>query len=509
MPDEIQLASSPPDAGSAAIVDGTTVVNAKPRSEVIIGGPYGGPAFGKVGILLSRSIDQVVRQFGRQVYELMLYDSAVVCAFELLKAGILSDGLVLSPAIKMDPGEVISKRKRKADLKLASEICEAGIRSMNGLDEPVDVILDELLEACPFGCSLGEITYKWGTGEDKDRQMHDSIVPKPAWSWNFRVDAFMKVRAIRGWTGAGWQDYDPEKFAVLTWKKRHRDPRGQSGFRAAYNPWNLKIQQYPEFGEFLHHFADPTIFLTAGEYAKADYVVDPVTGKRTERSVIQQLLDALEGYKRRTGLALPHGSSAGVLSPGTEGGAYHNGFDRFDMEIFRSILFSSRAVQEAKHGSKADTDSSQDLTAMAFTRGRIPVLAMWRWQVLYRWVALNWSREVADRLTPIPSLGSPGHVQGELLNAYANAFVKGFVDEAQLPAIWDRLGLPPVDEAAMRARIEQRKAAQVAQAAVRKGEPVEGDGSSSDDQSDGSDDGTDNQTKPKGKTKRSGKANGG
>jgi hypothetical protein len=457
----------------AALVPTTGVVPADPRKEVIVGGPWGGGASAK-GLVLAGSIDRVVRQFGRRIYELMLYDSAVACAFELWKAGVISDDIQLSPALARQPGEVVSNRKRKAQLKLADTICDAAIRATCGMEESLPVVCDDMLSAFAFGASVTEQTYKWGEGQDADRLMFESLVTKPHWSWMFRVDRFMKLQSIYGWTGEGWQDVDVSKFAILTWKKKNRDPRGQSGFKAAYNPWNLKVQQYPEFGEFLHHFADPTIWITAGENAQPDVTRDSAGRVTGTRSIMQQVQDALAAIKSHTGLALPNGSSAGVLSPGSEGGAYHGAFDRFDMEIFRAILFSSRAVQEAKHGSKADTDSNVQLFGLACQQGRIPLKRCLKEQVYKRWVRLNWGAEVANTMTPDVSFGNRDSVQADMLNAYGNAFFKGFVDEAQLPVLWDKLGLPPIDEAAMKARLEQRKA-KAAQGPT-KGEPVQDDG---------------------------------
>src|SRR4051794_24936694 len=101
----------------------------------------------------------------------------------------------------------------------------------------------------------------------------------------------MDVASIRGWTGDTWADLDPSKSAWLSWKPRKRDPRGRSGYRAAYSPWNAKTQMFPDFAEFLHHFADPFIAITAGENARDAYIKDPVTGKQVNLSVMQQILD--------------------------------------------------------------------------------------------------------------------------------------------------------------------------------------------------------------------------
>lgn len=495
---EIQLAfapgSMPPDTESPS---GTGVVVAKnPRKEAIVGGPWWGRGFNQAGAMLSRNIDDVVRQFGIRVYELMLYDSAVACAFELLKAGILSDGLVITPAVQRSPGEIVSKRKRKAELKIATEIAEAQQRCIDGLEDPIDETLDDMLHAIPFGCSLAEMTWDWGVGPDKDRLMLKSLVPKPLWSWNPRVDPFMGVMSIRGWTGYGWVDLDTSDYALLTWRKRNRDPRGQSGFRAAYTPWNAKVQAVPDFAEFLKHFADPLLAITAGENSQADTYTDPVTGKRYSRSVIDQIVNALETFKRRKGLALPYGATVNEIGGKSDGAAYHAGFDRYDLEIFRAILFSARPVQEAKHGSKADSETGLDLVGMAFERGRVPLARCIRNDVFREFVRLNWGKEAAKLYVPNASFGMQGHVASDLLNAYASAYQKGFVDEAQLPAIWEKLGLPALDEDQLQARVVQITEARKAR--------LQGDPNQDPEQQDGEDP-SDGSKPAKGKGSKPGK----
>jgi hypothetical protein len=451
---------------------GGRVRTARPDDNVIAVGARGRQdRDGRVALSQTGRQDEVVRQFGRRPYELMMYDSAVACAVELWKAGVLSDGMRLSPAVKLDPGETPSKRKRRTELKTADKVCDAAIRAVEYLDHPIDETADEMLDGFPMGCSLTEQTLRWGTGEDRDNYVFDSLAVKPAWAWSFLVDEFMKTVAIRCYTGRSWEDHDPEKFAVFTWKGQNRDPRGRSGLRAAYNPWNLKVQQYPEFGEFLRHFSDPIYWATAGPDAVVQWEADD-QGVQQPVSPVAKVAEALRNLTSHTGLALPHGATAGVLAPPGEGGAYHKGFDRFDMEIFRVVLFSSRAVQEARFGSRADTETNVQLYSVACKRGRAPLQECFRRQVFRRWVRLNYGEEVARRYTPMVNFGDRDDVKADLLAAYSRAYALGFVDEAQLPALWDRLGLPPVDEAAMRARLDRIAAV----TGVKKGEPVvEGD----------------------------------
>lgn len=429
----------------------TNLAEGVPRDERVVGTSG---AIGSAGIRLGEGVDQVVRQYGNRVYELMMeYDASVSCAVMLLKAGILSDGMQVSSPIKPQPGVVTSRRGRSSDdQKLAEEIVAAFRRSMDRLEEPIDETWEEMLDAFGYGVELAEIATEWGEDEDRGRVVFKSVTPKPRQNWQFRVDASNRVVNIYALTrDGGWDDLDPAGFAWLTWNGKNRDPRGRSGLRPAYNPWNLKLQQYPELAEYLHHFAQPVVAAVLGENA------DPFTtsgpdGKFISVDPLKQLEEALDKLRSRGSLALPKGSTAFLLSSAGDGQAYHGAFDRWDMEIFRAVLGTNRPIQEAHNGSVADSTTSLSLVGLRFTQGRRPLCRMIEKSLAYPFVLWNWGKAVADRLTPVVSFGNPGDISGDLLKAFAMAYQAGFLDEAQIPALYDRLGLPPIDEAAMKER---------------------------------------------------------
>ena len=453
------IVSDTVNLATGAAADGVARGVKPPGRERIVGGYWPGVRGAGAGVLLGRTADEVVRKFGLHVYELMLYDPAVAAAFALLKAGIIADGLTPTPAEVSQPGEVASRRKRKGDVQLSQEIVEALCYSLEGLEEPVDQTAEELLDCVPFGCALSEVTYQWeDDGPYRGKLVHKSIVPKPRWSWAFLVDAFLGVDAIRGWTGAGWGDFDPEDFAWCSWKPKDRDPRGRSGFRAAYNPWNFKMQEYPELAEYLHHFAQPSVIATAGQNAQNRYVLDANTGLQVELSVLEEMAAQLEEYKSRAYLALPYGATASLVESHGEGDAFHNAFDRWDMEIFRAILFSARPMQESKSGGDGAGNTALGMVDMSFRAGRRPLARMFERHVFYPFVKLNWGRDVARRLTPKATFAGQNAVGAQLLTAMSSAYNAGFIDEAQLPRLWHSLGLPPIDDDALKARIERKDA---------------------------------------------------
>lgn len=414
------------------------------RREVVAGGfEYGITALG--GILLAETDDDVVRSYGPRVYELMGNDPACSTAMAVLIAGSLADGPQLSPAVKAAPGEVISQRKRKADIKLAEEVCEFNKRGIARLDRPVEESLEDWsYDALTYGASAMEQTYDYVDDETgKARLMLRTLAVKPRFAWSFRVDGAMRVEKFRVRTISGaMKDLAREKMALFTWQPRYRDPRGRSIYRPAYTPWNYKVQEYPDFASYLKHFADPSLILEAGENW-ADKV-DPATGAK--QTVGQQLIAIGKLFKNQSILGLPFGAKATLIESKGTGEAYHAAFDRWDREIFRAILLGTRPVMEAEHGSKADSNSGMDLVSLATRRVRKPLSRAFRDDVVYWQTRLNYGKEVADRLTPDVSFGTTERDLPALLESFADAYQKGLIKEGVLPWVYDLLGIPAPPE---------------------------------------------------------------
>jgi hypothetical protein len=412
-----------------------------PTKEYVVGGPWGGFTVNG-GFLIAGAVDDVVNQVGPRIYELMGYDDAVASSLALLKAATLAEGLQLTPAVTADEGEVVTDGDRLHDIELSYEINEFCKRCLKHLDRPVDETLWEMMDALQFGCMMAELVFDQGEGQDADRLVLRRFAVKPRWAWAFRVNPQLIVEKIRAWTTQGWVDVAREHFAILTWQPREGDPRGSSVCRPAYMPFNLKVQTYPDYGEYLKKFASANLVLTAGPNAQDRKVVDPITGAVKVFSVQDQMLHAGKEFKNHSVLGLPHGATATVLQSSGTGEAFDRGFDRFDRSIFRSIVLATRPMQEAKHGSKADTDSGMDLFSLAVGQCRRPVAHMVVMDVLKRCVELNWGPVIAERLTPKASFGLSDHLSPEIMRAFAEAWNKGLFDTSHRPWMWAKLGAP-------------------------------------------------------------------
>lgn len=325
------------------------------------------------------------------------------------------------------------------DMGIAGTAREVGSGSSNE-------IIFEFLYAMCFGAEAAELVFhEQTTGPDKDLFTLSKCHLKPRWAWAFRVNRFLDILALRCWTIDGWQDVEREKFAILSWRPKHRNPQGTSILRVPFLAWNGKTETYPDHREFLHHFADPSLVVTAGENQQSKFITNPSGGQDLEVTPQEQNLEAATQFKNRSILSLPHGASATFMTSNNTGQAYETGFDRWDRTIFRSIILAVRAMQEAKHGSKADTESNLDLFALAIASARKPPIRMIERDILFRDVELNWGREVAVRHTPRASFGISDHVAPELLKAFSTAWQTGLFGPQQRPWLLHKLGAPAED----------------------------------------------------------------
>lgn len=423
-----------------------------PRRETIVAGPYGySPA---QRILAAGAIDDVVEQFGEWVYELIRLDPAVSGSMQLLFAGILAEGIQVNPAKVAEPGEIVSKRRRRTELKLSETIADFWRDCLANIDPGIDQVLWELLdEATTGGCALAEPVYRLAEdGDWKGKLVLDRMRVKPRRAWSMLVDQYLEVKAIRARTAEGWTDVRRDHFALLSWGPRCGDPRGSRLSRPAYPAWNFKLTAIPDYAAFLKNFADPKLVLTGGDDMKD--IVRVVDGIEVVKTVSQQLVEAGMDFHGRGVLGLPKGATATFLRGEGNGESYLKGFDWADREIFRTIILGARGMQEAKHGSKADSESALDVIQMAIQAGRRPLVGcIWR-DLFWTGTMLNWGKPVADKFTPRVSFGLSDHMSPAIMAAFADAWNKGLFQTAQRPWMMDKLGAPqdgtaPVDQQAI------------------------------------------------------------
>jgi len=412
---------------------------------------------------LPGAIDDITQDFGDDLYERMRLDPIVNANLNILRASIIEEGVRLSCPLddEADDGYELGQE--------IEDFCES---VLNDLQIPLDDVLWDLLDAILLGSRTAEEVYRDvpaasyalpGTSPISRTQpllILSALKPKPRISTGFVVDAFMNVKAIStarpgmgfslgalstigGSWPPGWLRRD--KFAVLTFRPKDADPRGTSAFRAAYTPWFAKQEIWQEFLKYLAQFASPSIYAIASEaVTKSGIQVANADGTTSTRPAGEVLRDTLLAFRNGTAMGLPYGTLVNTLEVAGDGQAFHNGFLHCDQQMTVAVLHQTRATMEAQHGSRADSETGQDILGTIVRQAKRSVCTMLRRDILTPLVSYNYGPDASRMLTPMVSLGS---VEQQDWSAYATAVAalakSGYIDASQYAALDEKLGLPP------------------------------------------------------------------
>lgn len=443
------------------------VPKADPRQEYIsgFGRTYQGFSYYPGGATtLDACAAEIAREQGPYVLEAMRRDPKVNASLNTRKAGILSGGLQLAPAIQADPtAGPDSDEANDPDVLKAAEIRDFCQRCIDRLGQPIEETLAELLDAMVYGVKLAETTFEVaGPGPDQGKLMPRSLRVKPNAAWAFVVDPALEVLGYlaktptvmpgstadpaalaSGSAFGGYAVLPAEKVVVFTWRPRDGDPRGTSILDGAFTAWNFKIQTWPELGRYIVSFGSATRVGETAPGAVPELPRDangvPIPGAPPVTAEAA-LLAALQNS--RNGGVVTHKSGGKVydLLPPGEGGPFHRAIDLCNNEIVVAILEQERATQEATHGSKADSQTGQDILGQSVKLDKLALAHVARRQFLQPTVRLNYGDDAADRLTPLVSLGgTESQDRAQMLNAYAG--VGYAIDPSQLPWIDHDLGI--------------------------------------------------------------------
>jgi hypothetical protein len=161
---------------------------------------------------------------------------------------------------------------------------------------------------------------------------------------------------------------------------------------------------------------------------------------------IQDLLNQLLAFRNGTAIAVPPGTDIHALVVSGAGADLMAKLEHLDRRIDKAITGQVLAAQEAQHGTRAQATVHQDTMGAGLHYPKL--LCGWtlKADVFRPLVRYNFGPDAARRLCPYATLAATDQQDwaGEL-NAIANAYKAGFIKEEQLPALFERLGLPPVD----------------------------------------------------------------
>lgn len=392
---------------------------------------------------LPQSIDDLTIELGADVYERMEKDPQVAADFGSLKTGILAHGYRIEPC---ELPEDASDADRTEAAELAA-LCKKQLDSLEG-SESFLVALDNLLNAMGYGNKVCELV--WDTSDPSEWRLV-GVSPKHRSRLAFVVDGFGKVLGFLvlqpGQPPPSTIDLNRlpanfvprEKFIVFSWSPRDGDPRGRSIYRAAYQPWWIKMQMIPEWLKYLSQFASPSVIgFTAPDATSRDEDDEDDQGTPEEQMAL-----TLEGWANGQAAAFPHGAQVEIVEvEGTGGDVFGGAFDRCDGQITLAILYQLLATGTAKFQTNASTKTHQDVFDDVIAYIKLTLEDVIQADILKKIVVYN-RGEQAARFTPRCSLGKVEQQDfAALATAIANLQRSGYIHPSQRAEIDVKLGLP-------------------------------------------------------------------
>lgn len=383
---------------------------------------------------LPRYVDDAERDFGTDIYQRMLHDPMVAAAVDTLKMRALAEGVTISPAA------------RTPDAQRIARFVEAAVED---LDAPIEETLFDMLDALAYGHRLAELVFR--VRHDGDLTLA-SVKPKPRRNYGFVIDAYQNLTGVAA-VVPGKSSFVPigivpepgelpnlfptSKFFVLTFAGSNRDPRGSSLLRPAYNPWWLKQQTWPQMLKFLVQFAGPSLIGYTPENAS-------FVGDLTPEDV---MLAALKGFQNGSIVALRGGSKVDKIQSEGEGQAFLNAIELYNREITHAVLKQTRATMEARHGSRADSQTATDILDVVVGWVQGVLARAFRRQVVRPLVLLNFGATAARDLCPRVLFSGSGKPDfAATAAAVAQLQSSGYLADTQCAGIDELLSLPARNE---------------------------------------------------------------
>lgn len=427
---------------------------------------------------LPRYVDDAERDFGVDLYERMQRDPALQSAMFAIKAAVLSEGpRFLSPIAQPPPfskdAEAQTLYERGDELRFWTDAV------FDNLQQPFEEILDEMLDYVAFGHSIAEQTFRLDAGQLKLAK----LATKPRRNYVFAVDGFMNILGVADVNqpflcqspgvpgqvqGINIGQLSPDqivprsKLLVLSFKPKSGDPRGSSLLRAAYNAWWLKQQTWPQLLKYTATFGTPSIVGTLPPGAgDVSIYSDDVVDEESAGDVLtpeQAMLNKLLAFANSTAIVLPNGATFEAIEAKGDGAALIKAIELYNREMVMAVVIAVRTILEAQHGSRADSETGQDLLA-TFTQQirRYIEVAVYR-DVVRPLIALNFGEETAQQMCPYLSLSNVAPEDrvavGNMIAGLARA---NYLHSSQYQGIDAMLALPERDMEAQQAEEAEQK----------------------------------------------------
>ena len=294
----------------------------------------------------------------------------------------------------------------------------------------------------------------------KTRLMPRAIKVKPRGAARFVVDDFMNVIGLTpAWRGVRntlpWdQIVDREKFLVFTMKKQDEDPRGKSAYRSAFNWYNIKTQLPSEILRLVLEEIVPKAVATLSENTQPFeierdqngdivYEDDGTTPKMVTAAESMRFI--IENFRSGSGAVVPYGTTLQPFksgATGTDADLVNKIIKLLDDQMEGAILHQTLAQSEGEHQARSASQQVAEILHNLIFWLRWALCMMTLIDLFEVVVKINLG-EWAVRYLPQVGLGDfiRRDWVGEL-EAYADAYFKGFLDDTQRAEIMANLNLP-------------------------------------------------------------------
>lgn len=403
---------------------------------------------------LPQSVDDAERDFGCDIYDKMRRDPALASALNALIAQALADGYGILPTLGA-PGKYDDDDTLRQKYELAESIRVDIETQLRNLQSSFDDVIEDILTYLIYGHAAAEVTYRY----DPDGKARiQSVRVKDRESYRLVVDKFYNVAGLVPAEIATIGRVNPEdvipreKFLLVSHQPSASDPRGQSLFRPAYNAWWLKQQIWPDYFKYLSQFGTPGIL---GQLPEGGSISQ-------QGDAAQAMLEKLVEWSNGTVAVLDGGSKVQLIEPSAGGGdVFLNAINLFDNQMMQAVLIAIRSVTEAQHGSRADSETAQDVVGSFVALIRRKVESAVNRDVIRPLVVHNYGEDIAKECSPVFSLSSIAREDtAEVGNMIANlARTPGLIHSSQYQEIDRLLGLPERDFATQLTEIAEAQAA--------------------------------------------------
>jgi hypothetical protein len=229
----------------------------------------------------------------------------------------------------------------------------------------------------------------------------------------------------------------------------------------------LKQQTWVNYLKYLLQYATPSIIAILDDLAKDGMQTDALgnvqrgaNGQPVLMSAEMLVTEKLAQFANSSALALRYVKQFQILQASGAGEPYLNAIDLYNREMTQAIIMAPRALMEAQHGSKADSDSGKDVldTFTCYVQ-RLVEAAFYR-DVIYPVCVIQFGQAAADAYAPMMMLSADNQRDTvEYGNMIANLSRAGYLHSSQYEGIDAQIGLPERDMDAVAAEAEAKQSA--------------------------------------------------